>query len=326
MGTELVAFKDFATVLNKQKSLPRYVTATEPKPAHAWFELDKSAIDGLLKDLAQYIADLLKDSPKTDKELQHLLRTSSELAHVTRSPPLKVALLGAQGAGKSLLINAIFDCDGLSLTGADGAACTSSVTRYAAYPESQPSGNNKMFAEIKFLDPAARGKLLREHAKAYYQYMHIEEDLDNEDSTGPAIARIEEVDQRLKDTAEDIFVTLFGSHEAFINSWSAQAYKNEQFLSLAQLKCEEAVRRENLDDRGIAMKIANNQRDLLKQLRPFLTKVKGVTCLWPLVDGITIRLCHDIVQAGIELIDLPGKPCVSTMQRFWLTKSQAGGM
>jgi hypothetical protein len=316
MSSGIVSFDDFPAFLSAQKSLVRYNSVLEAKPDHDWYSLKKTEIDSQLKDLAQHIGDLLKGAPQGDKELQHLLRTSSELSHVSLSPAIKVALLGAQGAGKSLMINAIFDCDGLSLTGADGAACTSSITRYVAFPETQFGDNTKFYAEVKFLSAEQRGTLLQEHARSYYHYQNSDDDSDDEESSRPKARRQEEMDERLKDTAEDVFVTLFGSQEAFTDNWSASAYKSGEFVRLCQLKGEEALKKENVDSYGVAMKIGDNQKDLLQQLRPFLTKVKGVACLWPLVDSISIRLCHDVLQANIELIDLPGQYSCTVKDRY----------
>lgn len=126
----ILTFNEFMAYVQTRRTVPRYDANSEKKPDHDWWRLDKIGIDSLLKAFAQLITERLKGSPDNDKELQHLLRTVAELSHVLRSATVKAALLGAQGAGKSLTINAIFDCDGLSLTGAEGAACTSSITRY----------------------------------------------------------------------------------------------------------------------------------------------------------------------------------------------------
>ncbi|KAH5398437.1 hypothetical protein HBI67_215240 [Parastagonospora nodorum] len=307
MDSAIIPFEEFSTYLNTQKGLTRYNSKDEKRPDHPWFSLPKAEIDRLLKEFAQLIGDLLRGSPHNDKELQHLDRTANQLAHVARSPAVKVALLGAQGAGKSLMINALFDCDGLSLTGADGAACTSSITRYAAYPETQPGEYTKFFAEIKFLSAEKREALLQEHARSYYHYQHAEEDSDDEDVPRSKVSRTDgELERRLKDTAEDVFTTLFGSQDSFEDNWGPDLYRSGEFVRLCQLKCEEALRNEDVNSQGIALKIADDQHGLLKQLRPFITKVEGVACLWPLVDSICIRFSHDLLQANVEIVDLPG--------------------
>lgn len=49
----------------------------------------------------------------------------------------------------------------------------------------------------------------------------------------------EELDLRLKNTAEEFFKTLFGSKADFLESWDARAYENGEFISLSLLKYEE---------------------------------------------------------------------------------------
>lgn len=297
----IISLQDFPAFLNTQKNLRRYDPATERKPGHAWYRMDKGQVDSLLKDFSQAIIEMLRGCPDDDRELQHLFRTAAELANVQRSPPIKVALIGAQGAGKSLSLNALFNCDGLSLTGADGAACTSSVTRYVHY-----SGEFKFSAEIKFLTTEKREALLKEHARNLYHYQHADVDSDDEDGPAARPSRYDEMERRLKDTAEDVFTTLYGSREHFQESWSAASYKNGDFVRECLLKCEEALFKEG-GSLGVARKLANNQKDLLKQLKPFLTEVKGIACLWPLVDQVTVMFHNELLQSGIEVIDLPGK-------------------
>ncbi|KZM22265.1 hypothetical protein ST47_g6610 [Ascochyta rabiei] len=300
MASNIVTLEQFPAFLSTLKSLSRYNPEVERKPNHVWYRLDKVRIDNLLRAFSLIIIQMLHGSPDKDQELQHLLRTASGLANVLRSPVITVALIGAQGAGKSLSLNALFDCDGLSLTGADGAACTSSITRYAYY-----SGKYKFAAEIKFLDAEKREALLKEHARSYYHYQHADEDSDDEDAPRSRPSRHDETERRQKDTAEDAFLTLFGSLDAFQESWSAAAYRSGEFVRICKMKCEETLHEEH-GGSGIATKFADNQKDLIKQLKPFLTEVKGVTCLWPLVDQVTIKLNNELLQSGIEIIDLPG--------------------
>lgn len=302
----ILTLREFPAYLQGQRTLPRYDAKQEKKPDDPWWRLDRASIDELMKELAQVITEQLKGSPDNDKELQHLLRTATNLAHVVLSPAIKVALIGAQGAGKSLTINALFDCDGLSLTGAEGAACTSSITRYVQYPKST-TGEDQFFAEIKFFTREEREALLKEHARSYYVYHNVDDDDDDdEDVSRTKTIGQDEMDRSLNDTAEDIFTTSFGSYDEFLENWNASDYRSGEFINLCQLKCDEALKKEQVDSQGIATKMADTQKELLEKSRPFLTSVKGQRCLWPLVDHIAIRFHHELLQGGIEVIDLPG--------------------
>lgn len=302
---EILTFEEFLPYFQTHRSVPKYDSTTEKMPSLLWFEIDKPAVDTALKELVQMITERLKGAPESDKELKHLDRTAQALAQVERSAPIKLALLGAQGAGKSLMINALFDRDGLSLTGAAGAACTSSITRYGFFPKNL-TGPDMFHAEILFFNREKRESLLKEHARNYHHYHNDGDDSDNEDGTGAATQR-EEKERSQKDTAEDIFVTLFGSMDAFLASWSVADYRSGDFVRLCQMKREEALKQAGVDSRNITTKMAADQKALVHQLRPFLTNVKGESCLWPLVDNIGVKFYHPLLQGGVELFDLPGK-------------------
>lgn len=301
----ILSCEEFPAYVQQRRSLPKYDSSVEQKPNHPWWKLDKPETDALLKDLSRVVFGLLQGSPTSDKELQYLLRTATNISRVSRSAPIRVALLGAQGAGKSLTINAIFDRDGLSLTGAEGAACTSSITKYVQYPKSN-TGDDKFFAEIKFFTREKRHELLTEHARSYFFYHNVEDDSDSEDTPRVKVLGQDEMDRSLNDTAEDIFTTLFGSHEDFLENWSVESYKSGEFVRLCQLKCDEALSNEQVDAQNIVPKMADTEKELLEKLRPFLTSVQGQRCLWPLVDHISVRFYHELLQGGLEIIDLPG--------------------
>ncbi|KAF1847434.1 uncharacterized protein K460DRAFT_306593 [Cucurbitaria berberidis CBS 394.84] len=280
----------FLEWLKTQPPLKPYDAATEDPPDHPWFRLPKATIDEGLKDFSLLVVHCLKDAPRDDKELQHVLQTAKSLAQVPLGPPVAVAFVGPQGAGKSLLLCAIFDSDGLSLTGADGKACTSS----------------KYFGEIQFLDAKRLEAMFDELCRHYYFYHHADDDSDDEDlAPSNASGRKQNVDG-LKDTAEDILTALWGSKARFEENWSPESYKSGEFVRLCRLKFEEALRAENTSNQGIATKMGVDQHEILGHLKPFITQVKGKHCLWPLVDDVKISFHHPLLEQNLEIIDLPG--------------------
>ncbi|CBX97359.1 hypothetical protein LEMA_P104900.1 [Plenodomus lingam JN3] len=301
----LMTFDEFAACEEARKTLLRYDSELEPKPQHPYYQMEKERIDTLLKEFGLPITGVLRGAPLDDKDLQHVLRTAEALSHVLRSKPLKIALVGAQGAGKSLLINATFEITGLSLTGADGAACTSSITRYAYYP---PSANarTKLHAEIKFLRREKRNAMLKEHARHYYAYHHADIESDDDEDSAPKAAEKTNMDVSLKDTAQDVFENLFGSRQALQDAWNVQDYRSGEFLTLLQFKCNEALQEEKDYADGTVTRSADDAKELTDKLRSFLTTIKDQRCLWPLVEEIIIRVPHGILQGGLEIIDLPG--------------------
>jgi hypothetical protein len=318
MSVKILSFEEFLAKFKdpSYRTAPKYNSTNELKIAHAWWAIDKKGIEMRLKECTQLVFEALKDTPKHDIELNHLHGTASRLCPVRRSRPIKVALIGAQGAGKSLLINALFETDGLSLTGADGAACTSSITRYTQYPGGDGDNEEKKYsAEVRFLDAKKIEAMLAEHARCYAYYQNDEED--SGDEASPIKSRqTDEIDRRAKDTAEDIFHTIFGSSENFLESWNLADHASGEFASICQLKCNEALSKLNTTSQGVATYIGRDQQDLLRQIKPFLTAVPGTTCLWPLVDSVSIRLGHNILKESIEVIDLPGRLSETMFRRF----------
>jgi hypothetical protein len=301
MASTHLPFSEFPAYIQPLKVLPKYNAEQEEKIPHPYWGLDRDKIGRLVASISDEVKAVLKDFPEDDKELHQLHDSGVRLPKIDRSPTMKVALLGNQGAGKSLLINALFDYDGLSLTGADGGACTSSVVKYLFYP-----GDEKGFrAEVKFLTASKITALIKEHAKSYYDYYHEDDQLD-EELEQKKCAQKEDLDLKLKNTAEEFLETLFGSKQEFLESWNAPAYENGEFLSLSLLKYEDALQQIDANE-NVKTFSEQDQYSLNKKLLPFLSKVDGQLCLWPLVDNVSIRITHPLLQHGIEIIDLPGQ-------------------
>jgi hypothetical protein len=300
MASTYLTFSEFPAYMRSQKILLKYNAEREEKTPHPYWDLDRDNIGRIVASISDEVKAVLKDYPEDDKELHQLHDAGVRLPKINRSQSVKVALLGNQGAGKSLLINTLFDYDGLSLTGADGGACTSSVVKYLFYP-----GDEKGFrAEVKFLTASKITALIKEHAKSYYDYYDSYENPDEDEQKKGA--QEEDLDLKLKNTAEEFFETLFGSKQEFLESWNARAYEIGEFLSLSLLKYEDALQQIEANE-NMKTFSEQDQYSLNKKLLPFLSKVDSQLCLWPLVDNVSIRITHPLLQHGIELIDLPGQ-------------------
>jgi hypothetical protein len=302
-----MTLEKFLAHLELHGSVSRYDPCNEPKPNHPWSTFDKAKVNDLLQKFADTVRKAIDGVPDSDTELQHLYKTANGLSQVQRSPAIKVGLVGAQGAGKSLLTNAIFSRDGLSLTGADGAACTSAVIEYANYPSENDDDAVKYFAQIKLLDAAKREGQIKWHARAYHYYNDEDDDSDDDDVPKPKKRNRDEADRRANDTAIDFFVTLHESKEKFQESWSLEHYKSGEFVELCQMRCQAAIAKLDMTSTGIAQFAAKDQKELIKKIKPFLTNVKGQFCMWPLVDSVKIRFRHELLEEGIELVDVPGE-------------------
>lgn len=294
----VLSFDKFRAYYKTSKSMPRYDSSVESKPDLPWWRLDKVSLDEELKQFSDTIVNLLRDCPTGDTELTYLFTTAPSLRHVLRSAAVKVALVAMQGTGESLSTNAIFDREGLSITGAKGVACTSAVIRYRHLP----GGNTSYHAHIKFLDDEKCEAMLKEHAKNYYFYHNADDDEDNEDGD----AGREQAHQKSSQTAEAVFKIIFGSMDTFLASWSAPTFKSGEFVTLCLLKCKDALKKHGVKSENTLFQNADQPRDLMKMLRLFVTALEGEASFAPLVDCVTISFSHELLETGVEFIDLPG--------------------
>jgi hypothetical protein len=309
----LLSMAEFLAEPHRMKPMPKYNAATEVKIPHPWWDLDRDSVHTNLKDISECIASLTKGGVGLDKELLHLLKTATRLEQVEREDTVKVALIGAQGAGKSLLINALLDSPGLSLTGAKGFACTSAIIKYAYGP------GDRFAAEVKFLNARKREDMIDEHIRSYVDYHNDFEDSDDEGGPLTRSLQQDEIDRKRKTTAEDFFDTIFGSRDEFMCNWASSPVNTGEFKSICQLKCTEAMNEHDTNSQDIVHFSKNTPKELLEVIKPFLSRVNDKICLWPIVDCVTIRLNHALLQQGIEIIDLPGTVFGSVAWRHMLT-------
>ena len=297
----ILSLDGFQDHLKALKNVPKYDSSTEEKIPHPWWDLDKSTIHALLKDISERVTTCTQGATGLDKELQHVANTATKLEQVERGATVKVALIGAQGAGKSLLINALFDSTGLSLTGAKGFACTSAIIKYA-YGQ-----GDKFSAEVRFLNAKMREQMIDEHIRSYLDYHNDLADSDDEGGGHRTRSfKQDEIDRKRKKTAEDFFDTIFGSRDDFLCAWSSSPVNTDEFKSLCQLKCKEAMAEYDMTSQGATLFSKSTPAELLTEIKPFLSNVDNEVCLWPIVDCVTIRLNHPLLREGLEIIDLPG--------------------
>ena len=314
----LLTMDEFLAQPHRMKPMPKYNATTEAKIPHPWWDLDRDLVHAYLKDISEVVTSVTKGSTGLDLELLHVVKTATRLEQVEREDTVKVALIGAQGAGKSLLINALLDSPSLSLTGAKGFACTSAIIKYAYGP------GNRFAAEVKFLNARKREEMIDEHIRSYVDYHNDFEDSDEEGGPLTRSLKQDEIDRKRKTTAEDFFDTIFGSRDEFLCNWASSPVNTGEFKSICQLKCTEAMNEHDMNSQDIVHFSKNTPKELLEVIKPFLSKIDGTICLWPIVDCVTIRLNHALLQQGIEIIDLPGTVFESVARRHMLTMFRVG--
>ncbi len=297
----LLSREEFKVHFQLIKSIPRYNTENESRIQHPWWEVNHTAIQTCLKDMAEAVRSTMKNSHNLDRGLEHVNIGARTLDTVQRASAVKVLIVGAQGAGKSLLINALFNCDKISLTGNTGFACTSAVVRYAYGP------GDRFHAEVKFLNAELRDEMLNEHIRSLQDYFNDLEDSDDDGGPRTRSQDEDEKDKKRKKTAEDFFDTIFGSREEFSAAWGHNPVNTAEFKSLCELKCQDAMQAHGSNGQVPALFSRASAEELVEDIKPFLSNVKDEVCLWPIVYCITIRFNNPLLQQDLEIIDLPGK-------------------
>lgn len=296
---------EFSEYIKDHMSVPKYDSSREAKIPNAYWDLDTERISSILRQMEIRFGQMIQNFPNSDKELHHLLAQLHKIPHYERKKATTIGLIGAQGHGKSMLINALFELEGISLTGKLGGALTCTVVKYQYSSNSRSSTSLAYNGEIQFLDEKRIGEMIREHVKDYAHYHDDGEDSEDDGAPGVRDFKQDDADRKRRDTAMEVFETLFGSKEDFLEGW-AQAESKNDFVRICQIKCKDIIREHKVDDQNVARKDGNTPHDLLLKLKQFLVNEKGLQQLWPLVDYVTVRLDHELLKNGAIVIDVPG--------------------
>ncbi|KAF2015535.1 hypothetical protein BU24DRAFT_480282 [Aaosphaeria arxii CBS 175.79] len=306
----LLDYAEFSSFYKKNRLILRYDSTGESKIQHDWWALDHDEISRKLREISDMTTSVMEGVPRDDLEVQALLDMGESIYKIKRSKTFNVALSGPQGAGKSTFLNSLLDCPGLCLSASDGGACTNAVIRYVYY---QGATEHAVRAEIRFHHPDRMKEIVEDHSQAFYHFNHFTDEIENEnDSDDEAIQckrkkrQHDEAEVKAKDTAQDIFETVFGGKEKFKEAWSPEGFQDGSFQREAVRKCLEAVYKVNSSDDGVVVYNGESVAELSKKLRPFTTKVDNEFSLWPLVDIISYGLNRELLKQGFEFIDLPG--------------------
>jgi len=267
------------------------------------------------------------------ERLDLLCKEFEDARHIPKPEPLKIALLGEAGKGKTSLLNSILDKMDLAKTGASGASETTVVTEYGS-----PFNEQELpfAARIYYFNKSRIKGLLEEHVKDY-QLWHIHYDTTWET----------EIKKQYRDkakTALDVFREMFHGRIEFSSKKSAYEWLQEQqdvetVVSILLGWCQELVAVVAPEDSLVTYVEASTSKELRHMLSPFSTskalhrKTNPGAALWPLVDRIRIGLKGVRILEHLIFADLPGVSdknqvrVVTTMQHLhkcdcvWLVAS-----
>jgi hypothetical protein len=268
---------------SKKSRVIAYKPKAEEPPNHPWYTFDKSGVDRQIMDISSLIKHHISTARAEDTEMNGLRDLSEHVQQVTQASYTEVALVGMQGVGKSLLINALMDRNTLSETSADGGACTASAIKYLHQPDFGDR-KDKYDIEIEFMNDEYLDEIIGEHVKNYNYFHFMLNDNDE----------FSEDEEQAAATAYDFFFLVFDTNK-----------ENEKGSRLEQLLTAEAIQsglllRETIEMARERIKSAaedeSGKRSVrnvgIKKLSEFvngyIAQSETGQSMWPLVQSVNI--------------------------------------
>jgi hypothetical protein len=277
----------------------------EPLPDHKFFRLDRGAIDDGFNRVSAAIIETLTGARPQDKQLAAVQILARRLRTVVIPETLDVAVVGEQGMGKSLAINALQHRPRLSTTSASGGACTASAIRFCYKPDASELSDN-FDAKIKFMNDEELTESIQEHIDRYYHFHfsgHVDEDAFFED-------------QRAARDAAAFFDLLHNSkydREAaskLKGLLTAESIKGNDLLRVTMAMAHTRINEtrslwSKTEERTIVFK-DRTIKVLMEEVEQYMAMFPSMPSLWPIVQSLDILLCSLLAKHGVNLRDLPG--------------------
>ncbi|KAK4990768.1 hypothetical protein LTR50_002304 [Elasticomyces elasticus] len=282
-----------------------YDASCEPHPKLAAYDPRLETIRERLERKVADIVELLLGSSSEDRQVTSLLEEAEKISTIGHPAPLKIALLGDTGVGKSSLTNAWLDMPRIARESGAGASCTAVVTEFRRSFDGQTT---KLAARIEYFDLDEVRSLLVEHIEDYNTYTF---EFDNQwDSDTRDQYR------RRATAATETFLALFCKQSQFKNPGAAKATLQKahtvKTLRLIDRLCvwiEPLLKpKKGVDGSYSVTCEAEETRTLRNMIDPLVSATahnRGPS-LWPLAKKISVGIkdCH--ILENLTLVDLPG--------------------
>ncbi|KAH7126594.1 hypothetical protein B0J11DRAFT_505324 [Dendryphion nanum] len=328
-SSTVLSFDEWAAIYNHQKANkfsrgskaskiePPYDPKDEEKPDTPWSRIAKQDMDLKIKNIFAKALYELAFARDEDRELILLRDALNELKPVPATPPRTVSIVGQQGMGKSLLINALLHRRNLSKTSASGGACTASAIKYIHKPGAEDLSET-YDALIQFMNDESLIEIIVEHAQRYFHFHHS--------SKVDPVYHDEE--ERSAKTAEDFFHMLYKTmlhlqdDNDQLSATQVALSKNAldtltRRLSAEQIECGKLTRgsltlaRKRIEDAGADKDRAKHFNDmtvaeLLERIETFISQHDTYYSLWPIVDHVEVYMGSTLLSHGVIMVDMPG--------------------
>ncbi|KAL5391071.1 hypothetical protein DPSP01_001562 [Paraphaeosphaeria sporulosa] len=282
-----------------------YNPTYESLPGHKFFRLDRGAIDDEFHKISTAVLKTLDGARPQDKQLAALQLLARRLQTVVIPETLDVAVVGEQGMGKSLAINALQHRPRLSTTSASGGACTASAIRFC-YKQDAAEYSDSFDAKIKFMTDEELTESIEEHINRYYHF-HFSDNVDDETyfedqkAAKDAEAFLELLHNSEHDckAASQLKILLTADNikgKNLLNATMSMAHR--RIDETRSLWSESEERTIIFKDRGI--------KALMEEVEQYMAMFPSMPSLWPIVQSLDILLWSLLAKHGVNLRDLPG--------------------
>lgn len=271
---------------------------------------DRKAIDRILGRIASSLRDILGHSNSDDEKLSVI---QYAIDSITNDRPISISVIGSQGRGKSLLVNALLHRKTLRNTSLSGRGCTSCPIKYEHTPlfgDDQDlysaQVQSKPFGKMKSLIGTFVDKWLRYHCSTI------------QGSDGQVTEGREELREDAR-AAERFFRWFCNADndptaESGLQELLSQAKPaKSEIVGYVVSKFFELKQRHGFDERGSKTLPAQSGREVASQLDPYITHENDRPDLWLIVDWVVVYTGSELLGRRISIFDLPGKLGSSTM-------------
>ena len=279
-----------------------YNPEDEVPPDFPWYKLDKASADDQICGIANQLLGVMTNARKEDEELNSLRKAATEAREVATMKPRDVAMVGQQGVGKSLLINALLDRPNLSKTSASGGACTASAIKYLHRPGTK-DGEGIYDAAIQFMNDDDLREITEEHIRRY-SFFHFSGNVDS---------NFHDEEERAAATAKEFLYHIFDAYndtnaeERLTKLLTSHAIKSGTLLSESINETHQRFKQAGVDEKRVRIFRKLEIDKLMAKIEQYIAPHETLPSLWPIVQHVSIFIGSALTRNGICVVDLPGE-------------------